>query len=55
VVVGLVRERREGRCLLGKGEKGHLDGAHGAEDGDGINHTNRFSIRVMRGYVYFGV
>jgi hypothetical protein len=41
-----VRERREGRCLLG-GEKGHLDGAHGAGDTDSINDTNRFSIRVM--------
>jgi hypothetical protein len=42
-----VREKREGRCLLGEGEKGHLDGAHGAGDGDSINDTNRFSIRVM--------
>jgi hypothetical protein len=41
-----VRERREGRCLVG-GEKGHLDDAHGAGDGDSINDTNRFSIRVM--------
>jgi hypothetical protein len=42
-----VRERREGRCLLVEGEKGHLDDAHGAGDGNGINNTNRFSIRVM--------
>jgi hypothetical protein len=40
-------EKRLGRCLLGEGEKGHLDGAHGAGDGDSINDTNRFSIRVM--------
>jgi hypothetical protein len=40
-------EKGLGRCLLGEGEKGHLDGAHGAGDGDGINDTNRFSIRVM--------
>jgi hypothetical protein len=40
-----VRERREGRCLLG--ENRHLDDAHGAGDGNGINDTNRFSIRVM--------
>jgi hypothetical protein len=42
-----VRERREGRCLLGEGEKGHLDGAHGDGDGDDIDDTNRFSNCVM--------
>jgi hypothetical protein len=38
---------REGRCLLGEGENGHLNDAHGAGDSNGINRSNHVSICVM--------